>query len=290
MKCSRCLQVCRGLALAWFVVATTGCSLVVARTTQNFADGLSIAIADANDPQTVGSALPAYILALEGMLVKDPSNADTLAATSKLYLLQASLFIEDPLRAKRASEKALGYARHSACLRMSSMCGVDTFPYQILMAKLQSANSKDVPSLYLLSTAWGLWIQTHKEDWSAVAQLAQVKAIMQRIVEIDETYEHGSVHVYLGTLESLVPPAMGGKPDVAKRHFEKAIEISAGKDLYAKVSYAQHYARLLFDRELHDKLLQDVLASDAQVGGFTLNNIIAQQQAQKLLESADAYF
>jgi len=270
--------------------ATTGCSFVIARSTQNFADGLSSAMANANDPQTVEAALPAYILTLEGMLVKDLNDADKLAATAKLYLVYGSLLESDPVRARRLSDKAYLYARRSACLSQTQLCQLEAISFQSLTERLKQASASDVAPLYLLSATWGQWIQTHKEDWAAVAQLAQVKAIMRRIVELDEAHDHGAVHIYLGIMESLVPPAMGGKPELAKHHFERALEISANKNLSAKVSYAQHYARLLFDRELHDRLLQEVISSDAQVEGLTLSNVIAQQQARQLLDSADAYF
>ena len=58
----------------------------------------------------------------------------------------------------------------------------------------------------------------------------------------------------------------------------------------AKVLYAERYARLLFDRELHDRLLVEVLAADAHSPGLTLSNTLAQEQARLLLESGDEYF
>ena len=47
----------------------------------------------------------------------------------------------------------------------------------------------------------------------------------------------------MAVMESLLPPTLGGKPDLAKKHFERAIEISAGTNLMAKVLYAEKYAR-----------------------------------------------
>ena len=58
----------------------------------------------------------------------------------------------------------------------------------------------------------------------------------------------------------------------------------------AKVMYARHYARLIFDRALHDRLLNEVLEADPDVTGYALANTLAQKQAKELLESADDYF
>jgi hypothetical protein len=94
----------------------------------------------------------------------------------------------------------------------------------------------------------------------------------------------------MGILKTLLPPALGGKPEEARAHFEKAIEMSDGKDLSAKVEYARGYAKLLYERELHDRLLTEVLDADPHWNGLTLMNVIAQQDAVALLEEADDYF
>ncbi|MCM2356079.1 MAG: TRAP transporter TatT component family protein [Arenimonas sp.] len=53
---------------------------------------------------------------------------------------------------------------------------------------------------------------------------------------------------------------------------------------------AEYYARLLFDQELHDRLLAEVLAADPVEPGFTLMNVLAQQRAQALQASGRDYF
>ncbi|MDH4015412.1 MAG: TRAP transporter TatT component family protein, partial [Chromatiales bacterium] len=63
-----------------------------------------------------------------------------------------------------------------------------------------------------------------------------------------------------------------------------------GRDLSVKVEFARTYARLVYDRELHDRLLGEVLAADPDVPGLTLFNVLAQRQAEILLASADDYF
>ena len=85
-----------------------------------------------------------------------------------------------------------------------------------------------------------------------------------------------------------LPASLGGKPELGRRHFELAIKYSQGLDLMAKVEFARRYARLVFDQELHQKLLQEVLASESRQPGLTLSNVLAQQQAAMLLR--DEYF
>jgi hypothetical protein len=91
-------------------------------------------------------------------------------------------------------------------------------------------------------------------------------------------------------MNTLRPPALGGKFDKGREHFERAIALSGGADLSIMVDFAKYYARTLYDRELHDQLLTEVLAADPVQSGYTLFNTLAQDEAQALLDSADDYF
>ena len=144
--------------------------------------------------------------------------------------------------------------------------------------------------LYRFGTTWAAWIQANADDFAAIAELGRVKSLMARVVELDEAYDYGGAHLYLGVFETLLPPGLGGRPEIGRTHFERAIELSDGQHLLTKVMFAEQYARLVFDRELHDHLLNDVIETDPAVPGLTLMNVIARQQAADLLESADAYF
>ncbi|HBS41153.1 MAG TPA: hypothetical protein DEA26_00630, partial [Oceanospirillales bacterium] len=87
-----------------------------------------------------------------------------------------------------------------------------------------------------------------------------------------------------------VPPSLGGKPEVGREHFEKAIALTEGHHLMAKVLFAKQYARLMFDQDLHDSLLEEVLAAEPEYDGLTLINGLAQRQAQELLDESSDYF
>jgi hypothetical protein len=53
---------------------------------------------------------------------------------------------------------------------------------------------------------------------------------------------------------------------------------------------AQHYARMVFDQELHDQLLQTVLSDPADFPGLKLVNTLAKQQASMLLAESSDFF
>ncbi|MDH3552653.1 MAG: TRAP transporter TatT component family protein, partial [Gammaproteobacteria bacterium] len=118
----------------------------------------------------------------------------------------------------------------------------------------------------------------------------QAEALIRRYFEISGESVKSSAHVYMGIILTLRPPSLGGKPEEARIHFEKAIAMSAGKDLSAKVEFAKGYAKLLYERELHDTLVGEVLEASPYADGLTLMNVLAQEEALILRAEANDYF
>ena len=273
------------------ILLLSGCSIIIDRASDRFANNLSRAIVNQDDAAMAEAGIPSYLILMDAMLEGKPDNASMLLSASKLNSAYAGLFTtEDKGRAQILSEKALSMAERAACLKKKQFCDVRKIKFDQYREIVADTDSKDVALLYGLASAWAGWIQANSENWLAVAQLAQVELTMNRVVELNEAWEDGSAHMYLGVLATILPPAMGGKPDIGKAHFEKAIEISQGKNFLFKVYFAEKYARMMFERELHDSLLKDVTETSPHVDGYTLVNRIAQVQAQKLLATADDYF
>lgn len=238
----------------------------------------------------VKDGAPAYLIMIDSLISKDPENKDMLATAALLYTSYADVFVNDPDRAKKMTTKALDYAQKAVCLSRSSACGLRAASFDDFEKELAGFDEDELSGLFALGNAWGGWIMANKSDLDAIADLSKIEAIMKKIIAIDETYKDGAPHLYLGSLSSFLPPALGGRPEDGKAHFEKAIELSKGKNLSAKVVYAKLYARMVFDRQLHDRLLNEVLEADPYIDGYTLVNVWAQQQAKALLEEADDYF
>jgi hypothetical protein len=284
------MRLIRLFPLLLTLLAISGCASFVTSASSKFANNLSGAILNQDDPETVEAGMPSYLLLVDSLIQGDPKNEDMLLAGSKLYGAYAAAFVKEPERAKRLALKARDYSDRALCVHEAKLCGVMERPYEEFAAAIGKLKVGDVPLLYATATAWAGWIQANSGDWNAIATLPKVKAMMMRVVELDETYSHGEAHLYLGVFATLLPPALGGKPEEGRVHFERAIELSAGRDLMAKVEYARRYARITYNRPLHDRLLQEVLDADAVAPGLTLSNVLAKRQASELLKSADSYF
>jgi hypothetical protein len=266
------------------------CSSLMTSATSRMAGNLSTAILNQDDPETVRAGAPAYLLLIDSLISDNPDDANTLATGARLYSAYAGAFVSDPARAQRLAKKGFDYARRALCLQQATLCQAYAQAFDQFKPVLDQTTRQDVPLLYTFGSAWASWMQTTGGNWGAMADLPKVTAIMQRIVSLDEAYDHGGAHLYLGVFASQLPPSLGGKPELARQHFERAIALSKGQHLMVKVLYAKYYARLLYDQQLHDRLLKEVLAARVQVPGLTLMNTLAQQQARALLASGKDYF
>ncbi len=267
-----------------------GCSWIIGRATSSMADSLSDAIINQSDPETVRQGAPAFLLMMDGFIGNSPKNGSLLQGAAKLYAVYGAVFVDDPVRAKRLTERGFNYGRRALCVEQDSVCEMHELAYDEFIASLHRLKAGDTPALFAYTVSWLAYIRTHSSNWGSVADLPKVEASLERIQALDKNYESAAVHQYLGILNTLRPAALGGAPELGRSHFEQAVEITDGQDLSIKLEYARSYARLVYDRELHDMLLVQVVEANPEVLGFTLFNTLAQAEAQSLLDSADDYF
>lgn len=278
------------MLVAGMLVLLGGCASLIGSVAGGMAEDLGGAILDNPDVDMVRDGAPAYLLLIDGLLAQSPRNAGMLSQAAQLNSAYAAAFVDDATRNRALNAKAMELAERAVCAGIRDGCGVRTRPFGQYETWLDNRRSKDVDFLYRLGVTWAGWIQANSDDFSAIAELARVKALMNRIIELDESHDYGGAHLYMGVFETLLPPGMGGRPEVGRRHFERALELSDGRYLMTQVLFAEQYARLVFDRPLHDALLKEALAAEARQPGLTLINVVAQERAAELLESADEYF
>jgi len=139
-------------------------------------------------------------------------------------------------------------------------------------------------------------MSTHGFEYARRATCIDLPALCKQIyapfeafqIEVAKTRSSDVALLYV--LATLRPASLGGKPEEGKADFEKALALSGGQNQMVRVLYARHYARLVFDKDLHDKLLNEAIAADPHAPGLTLINVLAQAQARQLLESGKDYF
>lgn len=287
MRATAGWRIVAALALATLL---PGCAALGGAAASGFADGMSAAILDQDDPELAREGIPAFLIMLDALVQSDPANPRFLGAAAQLYAAYGVAFVSDDARAETLTARARQYGQRALCSAESSTCGMDDIDFTNLSGVLDRIGPRDAEALYSYCVGTLAYIRTHSEDWNAIAALPRVSEALHRLLALPGAGHAASINTYLGILNTLRPAALGGEPEQGRQFFESAISISDGRDLTAKVEYARSYARLVYDRELHDRLLREVLQTPARQEGLTLFNTIAQQQARELLASADDYF
>ncbi|MCX5863861.1 MAG: TRAP transporter TatT component family protein [Deltaproteobacteria bacterium] len=244
------------------------------------------------DLELVCDGAPSYLLLLDSLLVSDPDNARLLLHGTQAYTAYASLMPEcgRPERAAVLGEMAKAYG-----LRLlgthKGLGGADQLPLAQFSEAVQSVGSGEVDKLFWGGYGWATWIGFSKGAPAAVVDLPKVEQLMLRVLALDERFYQGGAHLFLGIYNGSRPAMLGGRPEVSREHFEKALALGERRFLPALVAYAEYYAKQTFDRELYVSLLEEALAFDlALAPDLTLPNVLAKRRAQKLLAQADEIF
>jgi hypothetical protein len=266
------------------------CASVMQSATNDMAANLNAAIMNQDDPETVRDGAPAYLLMLDSFIEGSPDNASMLAAAAELYAAYGVIFVEDPQRADRLTRRALSYGQQSLCASNQSACGIQDLKFDDFEIVIKKLQKKDAASLFTFGLTQIAYIKVHSSDWTAMAKLPYVESALKQVQELDPHYQQIQVEHFLAVLNTIRPPALGGNFEAGKAHYERALTLSHGKDLSINVDYARYYARTLYDRELHDHLLNQVMSAEPKQDGYTLFNTLAQREAQELLDTADDYF
>ena len=156
---------------------------------------------------------------------------------------------------------------------------------------VQAARKDDVPLLYWTAAAWGSAIAISKEVPDLVADQIKMEALIDRALELDESYDHGAIHGFLITYERVRQGAAGSPESRIRPHFERAVELSNGQLAMPMVAYAESVSLQQQNRQEFEAMLRRALAisPDARPE-WRLVNLVAQRRARWLLSRIDDLF
>ncbi len=237
-----------------------------------------------SDIDLVCEGASSYLLMIDSMIESNPNSQQLLKIGAQSYsgsvaALQSCGAPKE--RLKTLSDKSARYGKSL----LSAMLPVGEGDQEKFELALEELSPADADLLFWGSYGWLAWIEQQQGSPAAMADLVSVEKIMARLLELDDTVEQGSTHLFFGTLYGSKPKMIGGDPERSRFHFEHALEISNRSFLMAQVLFAATYGRMVFDQELHDGLLEEVLKFDLdQAPDNRLSNQIAKRRAQELLK------
>ncbi len=259
------------------------------------------------DPELVAQAAPFGLKTMEGLLQENPKHEGLLTSLTSGFTSYAYAFVlaEADLadldgkldasrggreRAKRLFLRARDYGLRGLELRHPGLKDA-LLSARDLPKALSGAKKADVPLLYWTASAWALAVSSGKNDMGLVAQLPSAVAMMERALALDESWGEGSIHEFFVSYESTRTAAEGGGPEKARKHLERALELSKGQKLGPRVAFAEGVLVQAQDRVRFTRMLEEVLRADlAAAPRFRLANTLAQRRARALLAHRDDLF
>jgi tetratricopeptide (TPR) repeat protein len=258
------------LAAALFLLFCSGCASLIVNP---MLEPLTLSMQKQTDLELLQDGAPSLLLLLDGLIANDPDNERLIMTATKAYGAYAMILNEngETERAAGMSVKAKDYGI-SLITRLPDLKNLNGMKLGEIKDALAKIQPDKVGNLFWGAYGWATWIRYQEGAPAAMADLPIVELIMLRVVELDESYYYG------------------GKPKESRKHFERALAINKRRFLPTQVAYANTYARMMFDRELYLKLLQEVIDRPVTDSDMASSNALAKQMAKKLLGQVDEIF
>ncbi len=238
-----------------------------------------------SDLQLVCEGTPSYLLMLDSLIAGKPEDTNLLTMGSKAYSGYIGAMLECGLPRNRIEAMADKANTYRARLLTELLDISPADDYLLFSSKLETASKNQASELFWAAFAWVVWVQQQEGAPGAMADLAKIEKLLHTIIELDETVQSGTAHLLLGGYYGSRPEMFGGDPTRSRYHFERALQISRRTMLIMQTTYAETYGRTTMNKELHDALLQEVIAFPLESHpGNMLANQIAKRRAERLFQ------
>jgi len=277
-----------------FLLLISGCSInkLAINATGSIVEYTMDALMEESDLVFAEESAHGNLKLLEGLIKADPENEKFLFLAAKGFSSYALAFLEDndKERAKIFYERGKGYGLR---ILLKNKRFNEAFNNDIdsFNQSLESFGRDDVSALFWTGFSWGSWINMNLDLPEALVDIPKVESIMRRVMELDETYYYGGVHLFFGISYGSRSRILGGNLEKARAHFDMAEKISKGNFLIDYYYQAKYYAMPIQDRSLFESLLQKVITSPPDLlPEQRLVNEVAKVKAKNLLYKIDEYF
>jgi predicted anti-sigma-YlaC factor YlaD len=292
------------VALALPLIA--GCSIqkmAARKMGDTLAAGGAVYASD-NDPELIRDASPFSLKLMESVLTDTPNHRGLLLALTRGFTQYSYAFVQEDadevedrdlakskelkIRARKLYLRARDYG-----LRDFEVIhpGFEISLRQDARAAVRQIGREDVPLLYWTAAAWGAAISVSKDQPDLVADQPIVEALIDRALELDETFGSGAIHSFLISYESARKGVKGDPAERSRRHFERAVELSVGKMASPYVACAETVCVAKQQKAEFQSLLNQALAINPDdKPEWRLANLVAQRRARWLLGRTEELF
>ena len=304
MKRFRSLTLC--LCALAATSATSGCAIkkiAINKLGDALASG-GTSFSSEDDPDLVKDAAPFSLKLMESLLAESPRHRGLLFATSSGFTQYAYAFVQQEAdevegndltaakalrdRAGRLYLRARNYGRRGLEAKYR---GFEKVLRQDPTQAVLVCKAAEVPLMYWTAVSWAAAISVSKDNPDLIADLSRVEALLDRALELDETFDRGALHSFLITYEMSRSGGTGDPAVRSEEHFDRAVALSGGQLAGPFVTFAEAVCVKKQNRAEFESLLHRALAIDPNAKPeWRLVNLIMQRRARWLLARADDLF
>ena len=271
--------------IATLLVMASGCTSML-RSGIKFAhpaiENIEVALFQQKNLELVKEGLPGQLLLLEGMLETAPNDLLLLTMATKAYT-GLGMMVEDtdPEQATvlytRGTELGIKALKQHRGFRKALEKGAS-----LSDAARKIKSQKFIPPLLWTASCMGANVLLNAGDPMIAIDLAPVNNMANHVVEVNGNYFYGFAHMFVGTVNSMLPATFGGDKEKAKQAFKTISDINDGKFLLPQVFYARFFVT---DDNDAKTILQSIIDTpDGQMPEIELLNQIAKSKARFYLQ------
>ncbi len=257
-----------------------------------------------DDPDLIKAASPFSLKLMESMLAENPEHKGLLLSLSRGFTQYGYAFVqqeadeiedEDYLGAEALRDRARRLYLRARDYGIRGLevdhPGLGEELRHDPAAALSQVRTDDTGFLYWTSVSWAAAIALSGDDPDLIGDLPVVEALIDRALELDESYGDGAIHSFLITYEMNRSGGEGDPEARSRRHFNRAVELSSGGLAAPFVTLAEAVSIPNQDREEFRSLLQRALAIDPdERPEWRLANLIYQRRARWLMDREEDLF
>jgi predicted anti-sigma-YlaC factor YlaD len=293
----------------WIVLSLLllcGCSVrkIAVKKLGDALAGSGTTYASDNDPDLVKDALPFSLKLIESLLAESPQHRALLLAACSDFTQYAYAFIKEEADETEPQSFALAMQMRARArnlflrARDYGIRGLETTHpgFRAALGKdplaaVKTAKTADVPLLYWTAASWGLAITMSKNEPDLIADQPIVEALVDRSLALNEGFGEGAIHSFLISYEPARQGAEGDPLERARKHFDRAMQLSGGYQAGPLVSLAESVSLARQDRAEFQSLLERALKVDVNARPeYRLENLVMQRRARWLLSRIDELF
>lgn len=264
------------------------------------ANGEGGAFARDDDPELVRDAVPFALKTMESLADQLDDHVGLRLGMARGFTQYAYAFVQQPaelgappdvaqqdlLRARRLYVRARDYGLDG--LRLARGVTAEELRSPAGLAKL---TRDDVPLMYWTFAPWAAAIAANKRDLNLIGDLPVIAAMLDRALQLDESFDQGALHEFAITFDPARPE--GTTPQKQKAHFDRASALGQGEKISLLVTWAQTVAAAAQDKAEYEALLKQAASYDVDQPKARKNrlaNVLAQRRARYLLEHEEDVF